>query len=73
MRAGSNWRHLNGLSLGMMGDPVRCLPKVVHPDVAALKLQHNPHERAIDGVEQIEGGGRIITRRPGQRVDKDHA
>ena len=24
-----------------MGDPVRCLPKVVHPDVAALKLQHN--------------------------------
>ena len=25
-----------------MGDPVRCLPKVVHPDVAALKLQHNP-------------------------------
>ena len=41
MRAGSNWRHLNELSLGMMGDPVRCLPKVVHPDVAALKLQHN--------------------------------
>ena len=24
-----------------MGNPVRCLPKVVHPDVAALKLQHN--------------------------------
>ena len=45
MRAGSNWRHLNGLSLGMMGDPVRCLPKVVHPDVAALKLQHNPDDR----------------------------
>ena len=44
MRAGSNWRHLNGLSLGMMGDPVRCLPKVVHPDVAALKLQHNPRQ-----------------------------
>ncbi len=45
MRAGSNWRHLNGLSLGMMGDPVRCLPKVVHPDVAALKLQHNRRSR----------------------------
>ena len=45
MRAGSNWRHLNGLSLGMMGDPVRCLPKVVHPDVAALKLQHNRLKR----------------------------
>ena len=30
-----------------MGDPVRRLPKVVHPDVAALKLQHNP----IMGVE----------------------
>ena len=27
-----------------MGDPVRCLPKVVHPDVAALKLQHNHHD-----------------------------
>ena len=45
MRAGSNWRHLNGLSLGMMGDPIRCLPKVVHPDVAALKLQHNLNSR----------------------------
>ena len=44
MRAGSNWRHLNGLSLGMMGNPVRCLPKVVHPDVAALKVQHNQVE-----------------------------
>ena len=31
------------------------------------------HERALDGGEQIEGGGRIITRRPGQRVDTDHA
>ena len=47
MRAGSNWRHLNGLSLGMMGDPVRCLPKVVHPDVAALKLQHNREGRPV--------------------------
>ena len=47
MRAGSNWRHLNGLSLGMMGDPVRCLPKVVHPDVAALKLQHNRLNRVV--------------------------
>ena len=47
MRAGSNWRHLNGLSLGMMGDPVQCLPKVVHPDVAALKLQHNRLVRRV--------------------------
>ena len=28
---------------------------------------------AIDRVEQIEAGGRIITRRLGQRVDEDHA
>ena len=28
---------------------------------------------AIDRVEQIEAGGRIITRRLGQRVDTDHA
>ena len=31
------------------------------------------HERALDRVEQIEAGGRIITRRFGQRVDTDHA
>ena len=31
------------------------------------------HERALDRSEQIEGGGRIITRRLGQRVDEDHA
>ena len=30
-----------------MGDPVRCLPKVVHPDVAALKLQHNPNKSSF--------------------------
>ena len=29
--------------------------------------------RALDRVEQIEAGGRIITRRFGQRVDTDHA
>ena len=43
---------------------------------ARADSRHAPshaHERAIDGVEQIEGGGRIITRRPGQRVDTDHA
>ena len=57
MRAGSNWRHLNGLSLGMMGDPVRCLPKVVHPDVAALKLQHNLLERGNNVAAQGEECG----------------
>ena len=31
------------------------------------------HERALDRSEQIEGGGRIITRLLGQRVDTDHA
>ena len=31
------------------------------------------HEMAIDRVEQIEGGGRIIPRRLGQRVDTDRA
>ena len=31
------------------------------------------HERALDRSEQIEGGGRIIARLLGQRVDKDHA
>ena len=55
MRAGSNWRHLNGLSLGMMGDPVRCLPKVVHPDVAALKLQHNRSPEPL--IDPLGAGG----------------
>ena len=31
------------------------------------------HERALDRSEQIEGGGRILPRRLGQRVDTDHA
>ena len=31
------------------------------------------HERALDCGEQIEGGGRILTRRLGQRVGTDHA
>ena len=31
------------------------------------------HERALDRSEQIEGGGRILTRLLGQRVDTDHA
>ena len=31
------------------------------------------HERAIDRIEQIEGSGRIIPHRLGQRVDTDHA
>ena len=31
------------------------------------------HERALDRSEQIKGGGRIITRLLGQRVDTDHA
>ncbi len=37
------------------------------------RISGDAHERTIDGVDQIEGGGRIITRRPGQRVDKDRA
>ncbi len=36
-------------------------------------VSSDANERAIDGVEQIEGSGRIITRRLGQRVDTDHA
>ena len=36
------------------------------------RISGDVYERAIDGGEQIEGGGRIITRRLGQRVDKDH-
>ena len=31
------------------------------------------HERTLDRSEQIEGGGRILPRRLGQRVDTDHA
>ena len=31
------------------------------------------HERALDRGEQIEGRGRIITRRLGQRVGEDRA
>ena len=37
------------------------------------RISGDAHERALDGGEQIEGGGRLITRRLGQRVDTDHA
>ena len=40
----------------------------LRPDVPG-----DAHERTIDRSEQIEGGGRIIPRRLGQRVDTDHA
>ena len=36
-------------------------------------ISGDTHESALDRSEQIEGGGRIITRRLGQRVDTDHA
>ncbi len=36
-------------------------------------VSSDANERALDRGEQIEGSGRIITRRLGQRVDTDHA
>ena len=36
-------------------------------------VSSDAHERALDSVEQIEGGGRILTRRLGQCVGEDHA
>ena len=41
--------------------------------VASTGVSGDAHERALDCGEQIEGGGRIITRCLGQRVDTDHA
>ena len=70
MRAGSNWRHLNGLSLGMMGDPVRCLPKVVHPDVAALKLQHNHRAGWDEYIQWMVDMTKKFRRTFGPRVKK---
>ena len=46
---------------------------LVDGDRVIGRISGDAHERAIDGGEQIEGGGRIITRRLGQRVDTDHA
>ena len=51
-----------------MGDPVRCLPKVVHPDVAALKLQHNRQPRDPHRGEKRAGlpapaGGVVVDAR----------
>ena len=43
-----------------MGDPVRCLPKVVHPDVAALKLQHNVQD-ALIAETSIKEGHLLVT------------
>ena len=46
---------------------------LVDGDRVRGRISGDAHERAIDGGEQIEGGGRILTRRLGQRVDTDHA
>ena len=61
-----------------MGDPVRCLPKVVHPDVAALKLQHNQRtgysrramvENTIYRYKTIIGRAMTSRTLVGQRVE----
>ena len=36
-------------------------------------VSSDANERALDRGEQIDGSGRILTRRLGQRVDTDHA
>ena len=46
---------------------------LVDGDRVIGRISGDAHERALDGGEQIEGGGRIIPRRLGQRVDTDHA
>ena len=53
----------------MMGDPVRCLPKVVHPDVAALKFgeaRHRHNGGAQGEVSRLMGGA-VKARRPARR------
>ena len=52
-----------------MGDPVRCLPKVVHPDVAALKLQHNPRGRGEGVLPLSPRAIRVRRHQRGQGVE----
>ena len=47
--------------------------RLVDGDRVIGGVSGDAYERALDRSEQIEGGGRIITRRLGQRVDTDHA
>ena len=47
--------------------------RVVDGDRVIGGVSGDAHERAIDRGDQIEAGGRILTRRRGQRVDTDHA
>ena len=46
---------------------------LVDGDRVIGSVSGDAYERVLDHGEQIEGGGRIITRRLGQRVDEDHA
>ena len=46
--------------------------RLVDGDRVTGSVSGDAHERTIDRGEQIEGGGRIIPRRLGQRVDTDH-
>ena len=47
--------------------------RFVDGDRVISGVSGDAHERTLDRREQIEGGGRILTRRLGQRVDTDHA
>ena len=47
--------------------------RFVDGDRVIGSVSGDAHERALDGGEQIEGGGRIIIRRLGQPLDTDHA
>ena len=51
--------------------PRRC--GLVDGDRVRGGVSGDAHERALDSGEPIDGGGRLITRRLGQRVDTDHA
>ena len=51
----------------------RAVAEFVDGDRVRGGVSGDAHERALDRGEQIEGGGRSITRRLGQRVNEDHA
>ena len=60
------------LAGGMMTVAPRRRRRFVDGDRVIGGVSGDAHERALDRREQIHGGGRIVTRLLGERVDTDH-
>ena len=66
-------RHVRRPDRGYHDRRLACAGRLVDRDRLVGRVSGDTREVAIDRVDQIEGGGRIINRGLGQRMGEDHA